>query len=297
MVSPDDLHGVHVALATPLDDAGQVDDTALVRLIEHVLEGGVNGVCPVGSTGEGPRLTLEVRRMVTASVRAAVPEAIPVVAAPAALNADDIVTEIEELAGAGADAVLVAPPSYYPMASDDVARFYEYVAGRAAVPLVIYNIPMMTKVTVPAATVGMLAEHPNVIGIKDSSRDFEYLEAVVYASTGQEFAVLSGSDTMLFASLLVGAAGAIAASANLVPQLSRSVYDSARAGDLEKAAIAQRELFDVIQACRVGITPAGWKAALALAGICGPVTVPPAQPLTESQRSALGTRLKELGVL
>src|SRR5690606_6934870 len=253
VVRPADLHGVHVALATPLDSAGSVDNAALARLVERGVNAGVNGVCPVGSTGEGPRLTREMRHAVTGAVRAIVPQNTPVVPAPAGLNMHDVVSEIEELAAAGADAVLVAPPSYYPMADGDVARFYEHVVASAPVPVVIYNIPMMTKVSVPPSTVGMLAEHPNVIGLKDSSRDFEYLQAVRYATADHDFALLTGSDTMLLASLLVGAVGTIAASANLVPRLGRTVYNAVRAGDLGRAAAAQRELFDVIQACRVGI--------------------------------------------
>src|SRR5690606_30776283 len=97
-------------------------------------------------------------------------------------------------------------------------------------------------------------------GIKDSSRDFEYLQAVLYATGGSEaeFAVLTGSDSMLLASLQVGAVGTIAASANLVPQLGRAVYDAVAAGDLAAARSAQRRLYEVIMVCRTGTPPAGW---------------------------------------
>src|SRR5699024_7424986 len=107
-------------------------------------------------------------------------------------------------------------------------------------------------------------------GIKDSSRDMEYLQAVVYATAGADFAVLTGSDTMLLASLQLGAVGTIAASANLVPEIGRAVYDAVRRGDLAAAATAQERLFTIVQACRVGLPPAGWKAALAWAGVCAP---------------------------
>lgn len=297
MVSVTDLHGLHVALATPVGPAGDLDTDGLDRLVARVIAGGVHAVCPVGSTGEGPRLTRVQRGAVTAAVRARVPDEHPVIPATSALTVADAIAEIEEHAAAGADAVLLAPPSYYPMSAGEVGAYYESVAAATALPLVLYNIPSMTKVALPPQIVGALAGHPWVFGIKDSSRDFEYLQSVLYASAGQEFAVLTGSDTMLLASLAVGAVGAIAASANLVPRLGRAVYDAALAGDTDAARSAQRELFDVIQACRVGVTPAGWKAALSLAGVCDATTVPPAAPLDDSQLSALATRLKELHAL
>lgn len=296
MVTGADLRGVHVALATPLDDAGGLDTAALDRLVARVLDGGVTGVCPTGSTGEGPRLTREQRHTVTAEVRARVPATTPLIPAPSALNATEAVAEIAGLADAGADAALVAAPSYYPMEPAEVGGFYARVADGAPVPVVIYNIPMMTKVSVPPPVVGELARHPNIIGIKDSSRDFEYLQAIVYATAGAEFTVLTGSDTMLLASLVLGAAGTIAASANLVPWLSRAVYDAVQAGDLTKAAAVQEELFHVVQACRVGIAPAGWKAGLSLVGVCGPTPAAPARPLGPQQMSTLTARLEELGV-
>ncbi len=298
MVNADDLRGVHVALATPLsEDGSRLDHDGLAGLVERVVAGGVRTVCPVGSTGEGPRLTRDARHEVTSAVRRLVPAATPIIPAPSAGTAPDAIAEIEGFAAAGADAVLLAPPSYYPMAPDEVRAYYENVADAAALPIVLYNIPAMTKVAIPPAVVGALAAHGNIVGIKDSSRDFEYLQSVVYATGGATFAVLTGSDTMLMASVTVGAVGAVAASANLVPALSRQVYDAVVVDDLDVAAAAQRRLFDVIQACRVGTTPAGWKAALSVAGVCAAAPAAPASPLDSSQRAALAERLESLDAL
>lgn len=289
------LHGIHVALATPIDTQGELDRAGLDRLLARVIDGGVTGVCPTGSTGEGPRLTRSQRLEVTRRVRAALGPERLLVPAASANSVIDAVAEIDDLAQAGAAAVLLAPPSYYPMKSAAVIDWYGAVAAATALPILLYNIPSMTKTALSALAVSELAKHPSIVGMKDSSRDFEYLESVLYATEWSEFSVLTGSDTMLVASLQLGAVGAIAASANLVPALGRNIYQATIAGDLNLAWRLQRQLYSVVMACRVGPTPAGWKAALALAGVCAADLVPPAPGLNKSEEQVLGSALDELG--
>lgn len=296
MVTPEDLHGVHVALATPIGPDGDLDLAGLDRLLSRVIDAGVDAICPTGSTGEGPRLARAQRVEVTRQVRKTVGSERLVIPGASAMNVADAVAEINELADAGADGVLLAPPSYYPIPAEGVTAYYRAVAEQARLPIVLYNIPSMTKILLPPASVGELAGLPGIIGIKDSSRDFEYLESILYATEGADFAVLTGSDTMLLASLVVGAIGTIAASVNLVPELAREIYDSAFAGDRDRARQAQQRLYDVVMACRVGPPPSGWKAALGWAGVCAPDMVPPAVGLTASQYDTLGAALTELGV-
>jgi 4-hydroxy-tetrahydrodipicolinate synthase len=296
MVTTEQLHGVHVALATPIGSDGDPDQAALDRLLSRVIEGGVDAICPTGSTGEGPRLTRSQRLEITRRVRGSVGTDRPVLPAASAMTVSDAVSEIADLAEAGADGVLLAPPSYYPMDADGVVGWYGAVSSAAALPIVLYNIPSMTKIMLPAASLAELARQPGIIGIKDSSRDFEYLESIIYATRGADFAVLTGSDSMLVASLLNGAVGTIAASVNLVPALVRKVYQATVDGDLDNARTAQQRLYEILMACRVGIPPAGWKAALAWAGVCSADLVPPAAGLDKIARDALGARLEELGV-
>jgi 4-hydroxy-tetrahydrodipicolinate synthase len=217
MVSRDDatpstarLRGVLVALATPLDEREELDRAGLERLLGRALAGGVSGICPTGSTGEGPRLGRGRRLAVARAVREAVPAGTPVIPAPVAHTADEAVDELAGLADAGADAALLAPPAYFPLSDDGVRRWYESVADRSPLPLVLYNIPPFTKVSIPPAVVGELAAHPGIVGIKDSSRDFEYFTAVCHATAAADgFARLTGSDTMLLASSASGGHGAI----------------------------------------------------------------------------------------
>lgn len=294
---PGAFGGFMCALATPVEASGGVDLQGLDRLLDRVVSGGASGVCPVGSTGEGPRLTREQRLEVVVHVRRRVPQGLPVIPAPAALNARDAAEEIRRFADAGADGCLLAPPAYFPMSEAEVVRYYLEVAAAVETPILLYNIPAVTKVRIPPAAAGELSRHPRIAGLKDSSRDLEYFQAVVYACAGSDFDVLTGSDTLLMASLLVGGSGAIAASANLVPELGSALYRAVRDGDWPRAGELQRQLFDVIQACRVGGLGLGWKAALELAGVCSAAPVPPAEPVGAEARAELKRTLGRLGVL
>ncbi len=291
------LGGVLAALATPLDAEGRLDDKGLQRLVQHVVAEGVSGLSPTGSTGEGSRLSRDLRVEVVARTRAITPAAIPVIAGAPLGNVADGLRELHALADAGADAALVSSQVSYPLSDDDVSRFYETLAEQTPLPLVLYNIPAYTGVRIAPDLVERLAPHPNVIGIKDSSRDLEYQHAVILAASGAQFSVLTGTDTLLLASLALGAHGMIAASVNLVPSLSVSIYRAFTSGDLETARRDQAKLARIVVACRRGPAPAGWKAALAIAGICEDHMAAPASPLSEALRADLARALVESGVV
>ncbi|HEX6444705.1 MAG TPA: dihydrodipicolinate synthase family protein [Streptosporangiales bacterium] len=288
--------GATVALATPLDENGALDHTALAKLVARVVDGGMAGISPTGSTGEGPRLDRDTRVAVTRAVRECAPAGMPVVSGVPLSSVVEGLRELELMAANGATAALVAPPHYYPLTDGDAVGLYEHLADRSPIPLVLYNIPVYTKVRFAPHVVGTLAAHPNIAGIKDSSREMEYFQQVVAATEGADFAVLTGSDTMLVASLLAGGHGTIAASANLVPELSSGICRALQAGDLDGALTLQRRLQQVIHACRGGTPPAAWKAALHHAGVCEPHLAPPASGLGDAEYRTLVETLEALGV-
>jgi 4-hydroxy-tetrahydrodipicolinate synthase len=294
-----------VALATPLDARGELDHAGLERLVRRVLSGGVSMVCPTGSTGEGARLGARRRAEIAAAVRSLVPAGVPVVPGLPATDIESALTELARFAAADATAALVSPPAYFPMPGEEVLRFYEELASASPLPIVLYNIPQFTKVSIPPRVVGDLAAHPAIAGIKDSGRDMEYLLSVVEATSGgtgsptgaaADFAVLTGTDTLLMAGLLSGADGTIAASANLVPELGVEICRSVASGDLDRATAAQRRLTDVVLACRRGTPPGGWKSALEFAGVCDRRPAGRASPLPDHDHAELADRLTRLGV-
>lgn len=297
MVTPR-LRGVLCALVTPMDSRGEVDDGGLERLVEHVVGGGVTGICPVGSTGEGPRLSDQQRHGVVKRVRSLLPAGMPVIPAPSTSVPSRVGADIEALAGLGADAVLLAPPPAYLLRDDDVRAYYAGVASQSALPIIMYNFPALTRVQIAPEVARDLAQHERIAGLKDSSRDLEYTQAVLYQTASvPDFAVLTGADTLLLATLVAGGTGAIAGSANCVPRLGTDLYEAATAGDWPRARALQERLFGVVAATRAVGFPSGWKAALAVCGICAGYPAPPALPVGGEELARLRARLAELEVI
>jgi 4-hydroxy-tetrahydrodipicolinate synthase len=294
------LDGVIVALLTPVTQEGRVDHGALRRLVERLVDRGVTGVSPLGSTGEGYSLGLEQRLAVVDTVARSVPAGMPVIPGVFAHNHEQAVAEIAAYADRGGTAVLVAPPSYYPLQAAEQERYFSRLADAAALPLVLYNIPVYTKVQIAPAVAAALAPHPRVAGLKDSGRDLGYaatlLDAVAAAGAAADFAVLAGADSMLVSYMLAGARGTICANANVVPEVVLACYEAVRAGKLDDALRLEARLRAVQAAFRTGSPPAAYKAALAAAGVGEPWLVPPRLPLTEAETAQLLTRLTALEV-
>ncbi|MHB8618984.1 MAG: dihydrodipicolinate synthase family protein [Chloroflexota bacterium] len=292
------LAGVMVALVTPLADDGSLDEAAVERIARRSIQAGVRGICPVGSTGEGPHLSRRLRHQAIGSARAAAGPDILLIPAVVSTSAEEAREELEAYARLGANAALVTPPFYYPLSPAAVEDFFTGLADRSPLPLLMYNIPRFTKVPIPPEVVGRLAAHGRIAGIKDSSRDFEYFLDVVGAAGGRDdFSILTGSDTMLMPSLLMGGHGTITASANLVPALDVELYQAVKAEDWQHARNLQEKLRLVGVAMRRGSFPGAWKAALEMAGLCSGRTAPPTERLGQRDREGLRAALRDLEVI
>ena len=295
------LEGVIAALLTPVDRAGRVDHGALSELVDRLLNRGVTGISPLGSTGEGYSLDLDQRLAVTGTVAAAVPPGTPVIPGLFAHNHEQAVAEIAAYADHGGTAVLAAPPGYYPLTPAEQQGYFGRLADATALPLVIYNIPVFTKIIIDPAVAAALACHPRVAGLKDSGRDLDYaarlLDAVAAAGpAAAHFSVLTGTDSMLVSYLLAGARGTICANANIVPGVVRAAYDATRAGQLEDA-LRHEATLRAVQACLPAGSTAAYKAALAATGVGERWLVPPRLALTDADNDRLVARLTALGVL
>ncbi|HEY6738227.1 MAG TPA: dihydrodipicolinate synthase family protein [Actinopolymorphaceae bacterium] len=270
--------GVSVALITPMTPEGEVDHDAVGVLVGRAIEGGVTGLSPAGSTGEGARLSRAQRRSLVRQV-VSLSAGLPVLAGVPFLAPDDALAEIAELAEDGAQAAMVSPPGYYSLTDDEIISLFGELANRSPLPLVLYHVPGMARIGFSPAVVSRLAEHPRIVGLKDSGRDLEYLRTVVRGTATSDFRVVTGADTLLPESLAAGAVGAIAASPNVAPSLAPGLYAAAVAGKHAVIAARRDQLLDLVSACRGVGFPAGWKAAAALADACGLLPVPPGRPV------------------
>ena len=298
MLKLHELRGVLPALATPLHRDGAVDEPAIGRLVEHVIAGGVHGLLALGSTGEVASLDQAARRQVLAAVVKAAAGRLPVLCGIAQSRFADATADVVAAAELGADAVLVAPPFYYPIDQQTVLSFYRSLAAKSPLPILVYNIPQNTKVVADPATVAELAREGTVMGIKDSSRDFEYFESVCVATRGlPDFRIFTGSDTMLLASLAMGGAGTICGGANIAPGWVVRIFDDFSRADLEAARRHQDLLLELVMAVRAGVFPSAIKAALHLQGLCEPWLAPPVAPLDDASVARLRDRMQGWGLL
>jgi 2-dehydro-3-deoxy-D-pentonate aldolase len=292
------LRGVLPALITPLNPDGTVDEPGAKRLVEHVMAGGVHGLLPLGSTGETASLDEPSRRRMLSSVVAAAAGRVPVICGVAQSHIKAASAEIDAATEAGASAVLVAPPFYYPIDQPTVMAFYRELAAERGLPMMLYNIPQFTKVVAEPATVAVLAHEGTIVGIKDSSRDFEYFENVCAATRDvPEFRIFTGSDSMLLASLAMGGAGTICGAANVAPAWVVRIYDDFQRGDLESARTHQDELLALVMALRAGVFPAAIKAAVHLEGVAGNSPAAPVAPLEGPALARLSEQLGAWGLL
>jgi 4-hydroxy-tetrahydrodipicolinate synthase len=292
------LTGVLVALVTPMTRGGRVDEAAVERLVEHVIGGGVHGLLALGSTGETASLDERARRTMLEAVVKVARGRVPVICGVAQSHLAAARGEIEAAQKLGADAILAAPPFYYPTDQAGVLAFYRELAAGAALPLMLYNIPQFTKVVAEPATVATLAREGTIKGIKDSSRDFEYFEGVSIATRDlPAFRVFTGSDTMLLASLAMGGAGTICGAGNVAPAMVVRIFEDDVRGDSESARAAQDRLYELVAAVRAGVFPLAIKAALHMMGICEPWSAPPVRRLDEGLEAPLRKRLSAAGLL
>jgi 2-dehydro-3-deoxy-D-pentonate aldolase len=294
----DELTGVLPALISPLDQDGHVDEPAVARLVEHVIAAGVHGLLPLGSTGESASLDEPARRRILEAVVRAAAGRVPVMCGVAQSHLAAARVEVEAAASLGAVAALVAPPFYYPIDQATVLAFYRRLADSSRIPLLLYNIPQFTKVVAEPATVAALAREGAIAGIKDSSRDFEYFEAICIATRElPAFRIFTGSDTMLLASLAMGGAGTICGAANVAPGWVVRIYDDFRRGDLVSARTHQDDLYRLVTGLRGGVFPAAIKSACHMLGLCEPWPAHPVSSLDGDSETRLRGMLEGWGLL
>jgi len=290
--------GVYAAMATPITQDGEVDPTGIRNVVDYLFANGATGLSILGSTGEGPALTIAQRqRALEATMEATDGRGVVFTGAASSVVAE-VINSLKMVAGSGARGALVPPPYYYRLDTAGIVGYYERIAEASPVPIIIYNIPVMTKLQIPVEAVAQLIEHPNIMGLKDSGGDFGYFSALArIADGGEGFTLYTGSDAMLASSLFVGGHGLIGGAVNVVPDVLVALYRAYQDGDVARALALQGDVARANAAMQVGTFPAPMKAQYALKGLCERYTAAPIPPLTDAEMEHLRTRLTEAGVL
>ena len=282
---------------TPFGAGGEVDAAALCENVARWNETGVAGYVALGSTGERVHLDERERALIVESARACVPRELAFIIGVGEQSTRLAILEARRASDAGADALLALTPHFYrgAMTQDALAEHFAALADAASVPVILYNIPQNTGVAIAPETVARLADHPNIVGIKDSSGDVANLvEMLRLAGAGREdFAVLTGHAGVFYASLCAGVRGAILAAGCAVPRLCVEIYEAFVGGDHARAQESQRRLAPVARALTVRFGVGGLKFALDLAGYSGGSVRAPLRGPGEEARREIARLLEE----
>lgn len=288
--------GIYPALATPLNEDETVDEAGYRRLLRRVLDAGVHGVVVLGSAGEFTALSDEEKERAIQIVVSEVAGQVPVIAGTGEPGTRRAVAMTRRAAKLGADAAMVVPPYYNLLSNAGVVAHYRALAEAGDLPVVLYNIPGCTKVTIDLEVASELAAAPAIIGVKDSGGNFGHFQALVQQLPAG-FTVVTGSDNLLFASLAVGGSGSIGPGANVAPQWFVGLWNAAKAGRTEEAWEIERRILAMSAIYRHGGFHPALKGALSCLGVCKPIVAAPQSPANETQLQAIGAILEEVGLL
>ncbi|MGQ9599729.1 MAG: dihydrodipicolinate synthase family protein [Anaerolineae bacterium] len=292
------LAGVFPPIPTPFDAQGEVDEKALVANLHRWNEHGLAGYVVLGTNGEAVYLGLEEKQRVLETARQAIPADKLMIAGTGLESTRETIALTRLAARTGADAALVVTPHYYggKMTPEALVRHYHAVADASPIPILIYNVPGNTHLDMDAAAIARAAQHPNLIGIKDTAGNITKLADTVRLA-GPDFQVLAGSAGFFLAALALGAVGGVLALANIAPEHSLNIYRLFQDKRWEEAADLQRRMIPVNAAVTTRFGIAGLKAALDMIGYYGGPVRPPLLDLSEADRATLRAILVEGGVL
>ncbi|SOD86749.1 dihydrodipicolinate synthase family protein [Streptomyces sp. Ag109_G2-15] len=308
MTFPTPLTGVVPPVCTPLTPDREVDVPSLLRLVEHLVEGGVHGLFLLGSTSEAAFLTDRQRRLVVETVVGHLGGQLPVLAGAIDMTTPRVLDHVSAVTAAGARAVVVTAPFYARTHPAEIVHHYRRIAAASPVPVIAYDIPSAVHTKLPADVVLGLAGDGVLAGLKDSSGDLAaFREIVTGARAHPGFSVLTGSELIVDAALALGADGAVPGLANVDPHGYVRLYRLCRSGDGEAARAEQERLCALFGMVGVG-DPArmggsssaigAFKAALHLRGIIDcPVTAEPQVPLSGDEVTKVGKFLAGAGLL
>lgn len=288
--------GVFTALVTPFVENGGIDEAALRRLVDFQIEGKIDGLVPVGTTGESPTLseqeTEEVIRIVVEQARGRV----AVIAGSGSNCTEKAIHLTRRAKELGADASLQVAPYYNKPTGEGFLRHFTAIAEAVDIPLIIYNIPGRTGKNIENPTMLQLAKHKNIVAVKEASGNIaQMMELIAEAPRG--FAVLSGDDNLTLPLMVLGGKGIISVASNLVPERMRQFVHAALAGEWEKARERHYRLLPLFKAIFIETNPIPIKAAMAMKGLLKETYRLPMCPMSPKNRESLESVLKQMGIL
>ncbi len=293
-------HGIIPPLVTPLLDRDQIDRTGTQRLLEHVLQGGVHGIFVLGSTGEAPSLSYRLRREFIQLVCQEVEQRIPVLVGITDTSIVESLALARIAEESGADAAVLTTPYYFPAGQTELIQYVEQVIKELPLPLMLYNMPSMTKVWFEIDTLEKLASHSKIVGIKDSSGDLDYFEQLVkLKSIRPDWSLMIGPEHLTAKAIAMGGDGGVNGGANIFPELFVTMYNAAIENNFDELEICNQRIEKLQQIYRIGKYASrhikATKSALSILGICSDQLAPPFNRFLDPEKKAVAEILHRLG--
>ncbi len=290
--------GVVVPMITPVTAAGALDVKAVERIIESFVESGVAPLL-MGTTGEGNSVSAEDGVLMVRTAVEAARGKILIYAGLTGTCVSEQVKAAEAYVAAGADVIVSTLPSYYALTDEQMYIYYKTLADSIKAPLMLYNIKATTHMTIPVEVVRRLSEHHNIVGLKDSERDLERMEACLAISREREdFAYFCGWAAQSAHSLELGADGIVPSTGNFVPKMFRDLYEAAVAGDMETANRLQEETNAIAKIYQEGRTLGesltALKVMMRVDGLCDSYMLPPLTRLPEAAEAEIAARARQV---
>lgn len=297
MSHPQKLQGIFTPNIVPLDDQGNINESETRRYVDWLIDHGVHGLYPNGSTGEFTRFTAEERIRIIEIIVDQTAGRVPVLAGAAEANARETIRACERYGALGVRAVAIVSPFYYKLSPDGVYAYFKEIADHSPVDVTLYNIPMFAS-PIDVPTVQRLSEEcPRIVAIKDSSGDLPHMMRMItkVRPNRPEFSFLTGWDPALMAMMLIGCDGGTNATSGVVPEITRKLYDLTQAQRIDEACDLQYRLLELFDAMIYSSEfPEGFRAALQLRGI---QTGRGRQPQSLVQQTELETLSQQLQCL
>ena len=235
-----EIKGIIPPIVTPMNEDESVNEKELRNQVNRQIKGGIHGLFPFGTNGEGYILNEKEKEEVLSIVIDETKGRVPVYAGTGCISTKDTIRQSQMAESLGADVLSIITPSFAAASQNELYDHYKAVAEAVDMPIVLYNIPARTGNALAPATVAKLSKIPNIVGAKDSSGNFDnMLHYIEQTRDSKDFAVLSGNDSLILWNLLAGGTGGIAGCANVFPEVMASIYNYFAAGDLENARKAQ----------------------------------------------------------
>ena len=292
MTARTDFHGVFPYLVSPIDAGGRIKTDVLGKLASDLIEAGVHGLTPLGSTGEFAYLNATQRETVVRTTIEAANKRVPVIAGVASTATADAVRQAQNYQKLGADGILAICEAYFPLKDAQIEHYFHAIADAVDIPVVLYTNPNFQRSDLTLDVIARLAEHPRVRYIKDASSNTGRLLSIMHRAPSMK--VFSASAHIPAAVMLIGGVGWMAGPACVVPKQSVKLYELCRAGNWPEAMVLQRDLWRINEAFARFNLAACIKAGLQVQGYAVGDPVPPQAALTAAERETVARILAGL---